>query len=110
MSDDPKMRARFTRRQFLTYVGSASAAAILASCAPAPTPVPTQAPPTAAPTSAPKPTATQVAAARYKVRSNIEGATASAEFDEMPQYYAMDAGIFKKNGIDFEYVTTSTGA
>lgn len=109
MSNDPRMKTRLTRRQFLTLVGGASAGALLASCAPAPTPVPTQAPPTAAPTAAPKPTTAQVAT-RYKVKSNIEGATANAEFDEMPQYYAMDAGIFKKNGVDFEYVTTSTGA
>ncbi len=99
MSDNLK---NLSRREFLTLAGSAGAGIILASCAPSPTATP-------APTAPPQPAATPTAVPHFKVRTNIEGAS-NPEFDEMPQVWAQRSGLFAKNGVDFELISTGQGA
>src|SRR5919197_4715976 len=95
----------------IPFVLIATAALVLAACAPAappaaqPTPVPalTWAP---APTAAPKPTATTAPAAT-KVRYGLP--TSPPAITTVGVYFALDNGFFKEEGLDVE-VTPYNGA
>ncbi len=80
-------------------------ALIAVACAPAPTPAPTAAPVAPAATSAPAPTVPPTAVPVVKLKS----AFSQLNPDAVPLWIAMDAGLFKKNGLDVELVFIDGG-